>query len=46
MRGKDPPVLTWLAQTVRNPLAGFGMAFVALAVIAVVSGVWFASRRR
>mgnify|MGYP006270629743 CR=1 FL=1 len=35
-----------LAQTIRNPIAGFGVVLVAVAVIAVVAGVWFTGRRR
>lgn len=37
---------TLLAQTVRNPLAGFGVVLIAVVVIAIVGGLWAANRNR
>ena len=45
-RGKDVHVVTFVAQSVRNPFAGFGIALVAVIAVAIVGGLWFANRRR
>ena len=39
-------MVTFVAQSVRNPFAGFGIALVAVIAVAIVGGLWFANRRR
>ena len=39
-------MVTFVAQSVRTPFAGFGIALVAVIAVAIVGGLWFANRRR